>query len=294
MEFEDTPLFATAAFLLVMSILLNFLGIYLLSLGIQTASQNILLVNLSCADVFLALAVCAYHLIASPSKSVSRVMDGACGWAYSVLILSVISIASDRVFGIYWPLKRRTMATKKFFQRIVISTWCCALPISTIFVAFPKKFHLIVMGQDLVLVMVTIVSYSLVLRKLVKRKTMENIASERAREAQQRNVFRNHTKFLKVCGMIMVEYIVFQLIPNVLVFATWGKEFTIGAQIVYVMQGFSFFLHPMIYIFFLPNVRASLISKIGTVFRCCKKKENTSNSAQVVADAGERREETRM
>ncbi len=90
----------------------------------------------------------------------------------------------------------------------------------------------------------------------------------------------------------MVEYTVFQLIPNVLAFATWGNEFTISAQIIYLMHALSFFIHPLIYIFFLPNVRALLVSKMETLFRCCKKKENTVNSTQAVSSVGERREVT--
>ena len=213
-----------------------------------------------------------------------RVLGLIFAYCYSVWTLTVIGMAIDRVFGVYWPFRRHAMATKKFFTRIVIAAWSSALIISIFYVIFPSDYAIIWISHDAILLAVIFVSYSLVLRKLVKRNKLES-GIRQSRVSHQRNIFRSNVKFFKVCGIILLQYILLQIIPNIIEFTSFGSH--LANQIITFMQASSFLVSPLVYIFLLPNIRALLARKIRRLLKCCRNQEDTENPVPQVAYVGE-------
>ncbi len=290
MEGIDDLIFVILSILVICSILVDCLGIHLLYVEIQTSVQNILLINLSFVEVLLLVTMTARYSISGTmyggigykkENVVIKVLSLIFAYCYSVWTLTIIGMAIDRVFGVYWPFRRHAMATKKFFTRIVIAAWSSALIISIFYVIFPSKYAIIWISHDAILLAAIFVSYSLVLKKLVKRNELERGMSQ-SRASHQRNIFRSNAKFFKVCGIILLQYVLLQVIPNIIEYtSSWSRN--LAAHIITFMQASSFLVSPLVYIFLLPNIRALLVRKIRRLLKCCRNQEDAENPVPQVA-----------
>ncbi len=262
------------------SIIIHSLGIYLLvTQSRRMTNQTMLLVNLSSSEILFVICFIlkwfrAREIAPSIVSNISEVLDFVIN-IYFFNVLLCISI--DRLLGAIFPLKHRVIVTKHRLKTILTITWifCVVILITGITLVLTK--HLISIWLiylrvklyfyitiDCLIVLIFIVTYGSILAKIIRRRKVANATRQTNAQTRKNLIFRNNKRFFKVAGLIIFTYIIFFLIPGVIL-SLFVHENAVK-EYIFIFFSFGIIVDPLVYIFLQPELRKRLKLNICSYF----------------------------
>ena len=213
MQYLQTIPFVTSVVTQSLSVILNILGIYLLSnLKNELNNQKIFLMNLSISELLYTSGTLCYYAIAifSDNDEAASLLDvlRRLSWIfYYSYLISPLVLTLDRLICIIFPWKYIAISTKTKAIIIIFSTWICVLVIalpSLLITDYRKArenyLSAVALGIEVTVVTFAIVSYTLIQFKVYKQ----------GKAAGRTNI---QTKILKVATVIIITCFILETIP---------------------------------------------------------------------------------
>ncbi len=255
------------------STLLHILGIYLLAAVNRCISyQNILLINLSASEImfnvaYISLRSFTIRYTPMALKLTGSVLIGVNVYFYSVMLAIII----DRFIAVIFPLKHRVIVTKHRIKTVLAIIWITSVVTAAtgITLTLALTGHLLskwdtfmdvlryfVLSLDISLALAFTVTYGAILVKIVRRRQIFNGGHQTDTQRRKTKIFQSNKRFFKVAGSIILTYIIFFLIPDIVfVFCFAETDVEVYADILHGCGMISF---PLIYIFMQPEIRKLL------------------------------------
>ena len=299
MEPQDTNITlvaATALILIILSVMLNSLGLYLLSqIKEQRTYQNTILKNLSFAEIFMSIVGAIYFI-----KSITGKRDGmerfvwsierAGSGVYLTYYLIMISIALDRLAMSILTIKYQTIITHRKIVIILACCWITCPCFSLMFYFLRSTEHEIMYPiLDFSFIAFTISTYTYILHKLIKRKNIfHRDQAEISRQLNRRENAKRYndlSRFYLMSGLIILTFIVLVAATNILrnyVFASNQQAHVV----LHAVRMLNYVFDPCIYIFFQKPVRNLLKRRLNDL-HVKRNRSNDGNQRQNQNDTTE-------
>ncbi len=278
METIDIILLSISSLVYLISMILNCLGVYLLSATRPLNSSKILLINLTVSEIIAALIQVISNPMSAllPSSETNKIAI-ASGASYLPYYLAMHMLTIDRLIGVVFPLKHRIMVTKRRLSFAILATWFLSLLIATVPFIFYHEIQsrvaemYLAFALDVTYIILCSVTYGLIFIKLLERKRLVNNQQDMNIENRRQNVAENG-KFFKITALIILSFLLFLLIPNI-VFHLYHINNKTVMESMNIAWSLGFVADPIIYIFLQDNLRLLLKTKL-----CTCKKEVTPES----------------
>ena len=272
------PLSTSAIILLALALLLNSLGIYLLSeIKKRPTHQNFILINLSVVEIFSCIIGVIYFalLLGNDNIYISSV------WFYQTIghgtyltyDFIMITITLDRLAMSVLSIRYQSVITYRKVVIILASCWIMGPSISLLLfllqkyqlICFQLCQQIIFTAVDLSFVTVTVITYLHILYRLIKRRKL--FQSEEPETSKQRNTKTNLnqgkdlSKFYMTSGLIILSYTLLVAIPNLI------RELRFEPQnrsnnYLYAVRPINYIIDACVYILFQQSVRNLLKRKL--------------------------------
>ncbi len=232
------------------TISLSTLGIYLLSATKPLKNSRLFLINLASSAIVNSVAqITATHSIRhNPDEDTHLAIRKICAIGGNLCYFAIFLLTADRLIATINPFQHRIYVTKKRLKRLILATWALDLILgasfflSTVWFVFFDKHVWI--PYDVLFVILCSITYGLIFFKIRSRRW-----------------FNNDKKFLKITSLIILSFLIFILIPNVMYYHFYAFEHELVIQFLFMAWLAGMMTDPIIYIFLQPELRALLKSK---------------------------------
>ena len=267
------------------SMMLNSLGVYLLSATRPLNSSKILLINLAVSEIFAALVesvsiIGGAFLPLKVALKIGTVLIAIfIPYYFAMCILTI-----DRLIAVVFPLKHRVMVTNRRLIFTIVVSWFLALLIAISLPIFWETFHLDYrllnltwVFFDTAFIILFFITYSLIFIKILQRRRLVNNQQD-VNAANRRQNERGKSRFFKITALIILSFVLFILVPNIVSQFTRDETVIASLRIAWSLGMTS---DPLIYIFLQDNLRLLLKTKLCT----CKKevRQELDNTVQDTA-----------
>ena len=272
------PLSTSAIIISALALLLNSLGIYLLSeIKKRPTHQNFILINLSVAEILSCIIGVIYFalLLGNHNIYVSSV------WFYQTIghgtflayDFIMITITLDRLAMSVLSIRYQSIITYRKVVIILASCWIMGPSISLLLFLL-KKYQLICFqlynrivftAVDLSFVTVTVITYLHILYRLIKRRKLfqseESETSKQGNTTPNLNQGKNLFKFYMTSGLIILSYTLLVAIPNLIREFSF-EQYNRSTNYLYAVRPINYIVDPCVYILFHQSVRNLLKLKL--------------------------------
>ena len=265
----ETVAFVLSCVAYSMSIILNSLGIYILSnLKTSLTNQGIFLTNLSVSELLYSSITVCYYLtdkLSNKDESISRTILGKLSWLlYYIYLISPLLLTIDRLFCIISPWKYKAIFTKARALIMVLSIWICViLTVSPIFFIAAtdydtaRKMYLPVVAIGVVFFVISfaIIAYTFIGLKIYRQGKLTGRTN-------------SESKIIKVTVSIIVTYFIFEAVPYIIVKILLQCCHDVGQgykRIIYAFGRFNTVSDPIIYLYNYPPLKAAMKEKLKVI-----------------------------
>ena len=247
--------------LLTLAVILNALGIYCIYKTKISDIQKVILINLSIAEIIIAITAGAGRTLEVFDHGVRNHKESMFLALFYVGVnfvyyLIMIYISIDRLLCIFWNLKYKYYMTIKTIQKIILFIWFLGFISSIPLYLVPFKDATLILGKVCVIldgafIIISILAYAVIAFKL--RERVKKIPSMIRRNSNQSLSKRKH---LVVPLCIVLSFVLFYIIPDILFAFEMFTKNRLLFNIVYCWWCTSLSCDPLIYIFFNKKVRS--------------------------------------
>ncbi len=245
---------SVCSLIFLVAVSLSTLGIYLLQATKPLNNSKIILINLASSEIAnSAVEIIISHIMpftSNKAKLLAMRKLNATSWI--IYYFAMYLLTADRLVATLNPFKYRIFVTQKRLTRFILATWTLAVIIGTSFFLSTRWFEVfdkhLWIAYDVFFVILCSITYGLIFFKIRSRRW-----------------FNNDKKFFKITSLIILSFIIFILIPDIM-FLLYSYRNKIVLEIVSTMWLIGMMVDPVIYIFLQPDLRSLLKSK------CCRTK----------------------
>ena len=256
--------------LYLISMILNSLGIYLLSATRPLNSSKILLINLSDSEIFVAMMGVVFNILRAVLPIETMLKIGIIfATSYIAYYFAMFMLTVDRLIGVVLPLKHRVIVTEQRLTLAIVTSWFIALLLQTCFSILSETFHLdsvllkyIWIALDAVFIILCAITYGLIFIKVLKKKRLENNQQDG----------RGNSRLFKITALIILSFLLLMLVPDIVLYFHSMTNKT-AIECLNIVWSLGFVADPIIYIFLQDHLRLLLKTKL-----CTCKKEVTQES----------------
>lgn len=255
------------------AIILNSFGIYLLASDkLVGSNQCIILIHLSCIKVIICLTEAVISTLELLDRADGfreyQVIDTINAGLYGINDLIVIVLTTDRLAAALRPLKYNVHVTKNKLNVAALYCWvigtCGIIPFFFLeYDMLYEIFYKIVFSSlDAIVLSTALLTYGIILRKLLSRHKALAEISKRDSRASTRSP-RGHFRFFYITGLIIASFILFVTIPDAVyinLVIIQGNESPIIERTVGFVWSLYLVADPLIYIFLQRSVKNRLKS----------------------------------
>ena len=252
----------TACILQLISVILNGLGLYFLRrLPSSMSNQTMLLMNLSLAEILLALSATVWRLMflcgIRSGFFLTVLAHGLSWYFYLVYLFTPFIIMLDRFIGIMCPLKYVKIFAKSRARLIIIVTWILGL-----LLLVPRAFAgsymafgpFIALTIDLSVLGFAIPAFILMTFKIRKHK---------------QRFSRSHiqSRISTVAGLIIGSFVFLVLLPDIITSALLNVSSSVievyeDSRRIYLITCVNYIVDPIIYLYAYPPLRTVMKREI--------------------------------
>ena len=280
--------------ILASSMFFNSVGIYLLNKTKNFGpGQIIIIINLSASELFIAVGYIiqdAFTLKGNDytiyfNKTFAHIVWGMRSGFYTVWYLVMFTLTIDRFLACNFPLKHRKVATRPKIRTTMMIVWAVGLTngviLSTNFHLFYNAYTKFVwLALDAVLLLIITVTYlTIFIRRFQGRRS--SVFKNMNNTALQSRRLTMHQQFVKVVGLIVVTFVLFEVAPTtafLILFKMTSNGSEVALSIILLCYNLVILSDPLIYIFLQDRIRKRLINGARALARCtfslCKIKQN--------------------
>ncbi len=230
-------------------IVLSSLGIYLLCATKPLNNNKILLINLALSGIVSSAVqiVSSYlnHYLTDAGKIL--IVQKISATSANAYYFAIYLLTADRLIATLNPLKYRIFVTKKRLKRVIIASWSLILILEISFFLSTEWFKLfdkhMWVTYDIIFAILCFTTYGLIFLKIRSRRW-----------------FNNDKKFFKITSLIVLSFIIFILVPNIL-FHLYAYKYKALLEFLVIMWLTGMMVDPIIYIFLQPDLRSLLKDK---------------------------------
>ncbi len=251
-----------------LSICLNVLGCYLLAAGKRLNNSKIVLMNLACSQVVVALIQLVYNCMRALTHPENMsTIDNLAAASWVLYHLAMLSLTIDRLISIRFLLKYRVIVTEKRLIQAIMASWILAIILAIPFFLSRAWFdafkHYVWIVIDVIFIILCLVTYGLIFLKTLEIRRFHNDQQEMRMCRRKRFIFHRNRKLIKIVALIIVSFVIFTLLPDIIF-----HFYPIKNQIVFELLSTSWSINliscPLIYILLQDDLKLLLKSK------CCK------------------------
>ncbi len=240
--------------LFIVSLLLNCLGVHLLTAIKPVSNSKVILCNLAVTEILLCVTEIAFNL--EPANLFVRALLGVVWLAYysSILFLTI-----DRLIAIRLPLKYRVVITKKRLKLAIGTAWTLAMMFGTSFYFVSGwsflfwKYASIVL--DVTFIALCVLTYGYIFVKIFLRRRFDDNGQETNDGRRQRLIINRERKFVKIAGLIVFSFVLLALVPDIILYQY-------GSNWVGIFLPVGIITDPVIYIFLQDDLRSLLKRRV--------------------------------
>ncbi len=247
-----------------LSILLNVLGVYLLAATKPLSNSKILLINLALSEIIVSTT-----RIARKSVHPNRIFTKIIAASWTPYYFSMYLLTVDRLLAVKFLLKYRVLVTKRRLVWTILGAWLLSLVIGVPFFLedawfdFFKAYMWIII--DVCFVVLCFFTYGLVCYKnLAARRRFDHDQQEMNSSRRRRLMLQRSRKLIKMVALIIISYLIFILIPDV-IFKSYSLDAG-GDGVAYeslaLLWSVGMMSDPLIYIFLQEDLRLFLKRKV--------------------------------
>ena len=232
------------------AILLNGLGIYLLTSCRPLSNSKFLLTNLAVTEI---VPSGIYIVFSCGIRGISSVFGVTVGLAY---YSAIFFLTIDRLIATRFPLKYRVLITKKRLKLAIGTALILEMIIGVSSVLWPMFLTLNMwIVLDVTFIVLCVLTYGYIFTKIFLRRRFDNNGQERNEGRRQRLMMNRERKFVKIAGLIIFSFVLLILMPDIILHqyaSNWvGILFPIGIV-----------ADPVIYIFVQDDLRSLLKRRV--------------------------------
>ena len=254
----------TTCILQLISVTMNTLGLYFLhNVRSVISNQRMLLMNLSLAEIFVALLTILYSLMEicriESGFFYSVIILGLSWYFYLVYLFTPFIIMLDRFIGVMSPLKYPSIFPKRRAGLVIIITWSLGSVLLVPRLWFSKYLEfcpLIALAIELAVLGFIIIAFTIMVLKLRKHR----------QEFSRSNV---QSRVLVVGGLIVGTSVLLVLLPEIInSIAILDTSVSLAeahdtSRKVYLITCINYIVDPIIYLYGYPPLRHAIKSKIS-------------------------------
>ncbi len=250
--------------LYLISILLNSLGVYLLTAARPLTNSKFLLTNLAGTEILLSATQIAFNFVHVFSGedaivTVTKVLGAIWqGYYFSVIFLTI-----DRLIAIRFPFKYRILVTKKRLKWTILASWLLAIALGASLFLDDKWFNsfwgYVWISLDVVFIVLCITTYGYIFTKILQRRRLGNDNQGANNGVRERFAMNRERKFVKIVACILISFLLLFLIPDIIMHLYDSKELIYFLHVVWPI---GIVIDPIIYIFLQDDLRLLLKRKI--------------------------------
>ncbi len=251
--------------LYLISILLNGLGIHLLTVVRPLTNSKFLLTNLAITGLLLSGIQIAFILYEAFSGLYSPILLGLLGTIWLARHSSVFFLTIDRLIAIQFPLRYRVLITKKRLKIAILAAWILAIALGTVMGI--SHFHemkwlysfwnYMWIFIDVVFIFSAVTTYGLIFNKILRRRRFQNNEQDGRR---RQFIMSREKKFIKIAGLIIGSFMVLVLIPDMIYdLAPYSQVFK---AFIHISWPTGVIMDPVIYIFLQDDLRSLLKRRV--------------------------------
>lgn len=252
----------TSLMLLIASILLNSMGVYLLSnYGNKTSNQRLIMIHLSGTELALATTEIVYwsFVWAGHEEETSVILQsiviinaGIFGTYYLVLI----ALTLDRLLASVLTIRHLTICSKPRVIKALLVAWVLGLTSSIPFftIEFENIYDIYYkvnfLCLDTIFLSCAILTYSYILAQILKRR--QKIRDQALSRTNHSISLTGQSQYYKVTTFIIVSFIFLVAIPDIVYihrFIITEVGSSIEESIIEIVWQLNFLVDPVIYIF---------------------------------------------
>ncbi len=250
------------AFFLI-SLILNILGIHLLTRVCRLGCSKYLLINLSISEIYVSIGTIFYTILylSNVSSKILKITTKVLWTSYICWLFAMFLIVIDRFFGGVFPLKHRIVVTKKRMLRVIASVWLIAFSfgIAPFFderlITFNVTYFFIAL--DVLYILLCIITYGSILVKISLRKSLgqhRDSSRDSNSSSRESHILKRNKRFFRTVGVIILTFVLFVLVPDLIFFTFFSGQVHFPA-VLNMCFGFGMMLDPVVYILFQPDTR---------------------------------------
>ncbi len=231
------------------AILLNGLGIYLLTSCRPLSNSKFLLTNLAVTEIVLS----GIYIVFSFIRGISSVLSVTVWLAY---YSAIFFLTIDRLIATRFPLKYRVLITKKRLKLAIGTALILEMIIGVSSVLWPMFLTLYMwIVLDVTFIVLCVLTYGYIFTKIFLRRRFDNNGQERNEGRRQRLMTNRERKFVKIAGLIIFSFVLLILMPDIILhqYASNWVEILLPIGIV---------ADPVIYIFLQDDLRSLLKRRV--------------------------------
>ncbi len=261
------------------SIILNTLGVYLLCATRPLSNSKILLLNLAASDLVTTIIGIANNFRHVLGLEALIELEKILASFSIVYYFSIYFLTVDRLIATLFPLKYIIILTKRHLVRAIVTKW---LTISLFGISFFLReswftfiWQYIWVILDLIFIVLCLVTYGLILTKLLARRRLQHENRDREARRRQRRIINRNQKFFKIVALIVVSFIFLNLVPDVILFFQDSDD-QVVLGILGMIWSLGVVMDPLIYVFLQDDLRLVLKRRILAVWGLFSNEQDTA------------------
>ena len=270
--------------ILCVSVVLNTIGIYLLrKIKNSRTYQNVILINLSTAQILMSLLAILYWVLAiygyDMRSGITLTLLEIITSFYFPLYTLVTFLTIDRFLACKLSLRYKVILTERRTFVVLAMAWLFGLTHMFVFLFSDNSVQLINMLKrwmlpilDGIFICAALITYAFILSKILGRVH----AIEMNEPATNRmEAFR--LKFFQVAGIIVLTFVILVIGPHIVeTFYSHTKgEIPIAVELVtQTVLSLYFIILPLLYIFMQKEVRVLFLQSLRSSFKCIHQTRN--------------------
>ncbi len=250
------------------SVLLNCLGLYLLTAFKPMSNSKFLLANLAGTDIVVSVVQITYNFIyAFSGKDVFLIFERVLGTIWLSYYFSVFFLTIDRLIAVRFPWKYRAVVTKKRLKFSILVAWLLLVILGTSLFLSNEWFEYFLkytwLVLDVTFLTTCAITYGIIFTKILQRRRFgNNNDEETSNERRQRLVINREKKFVKIVALIMISFLMLILIPDLIMHQWDSEKLQAFSNIAWPM---ALIMDPVVYIFLQDDLRSLLKRRVFNI-----------------------------